>query len=336
MAIHGNYLEKREEFSQLANSFRISSVILTANELGIFQALSSSAKTADALAEELSLSYKGMKYLLDALAALDLLAKNNDLYSLHGFSLEFLTEGSEGYLGNIFRHNFRLMKRWVNLDEAVRTGKPLVEHKQRAARSEEDLRAFILGMEDIARYSAQELVDVIDLKGVKDIFDLGGGPGSYLIAFLNRLPQARGTLLDFPEVLKIADEQIKKAEMQNRINFIAGDMLSEEYGGAYDLVILSNIIHSHSAEDIRSIFAKCHQCLRPSGRILVKDFFLHESRIKPLHGALFTLNMFLATEEGRSYTWNEVEGWLIEANFNIAQKCGLARHSGLIVGRKNG
>jgi len=325
---------RRDRFSELAGGFRQSSVILTANQLGIFKRLSESPTDLETMAEKLKLSKHGLDKLMNALTAMDLIRKQNDLYELHGDAEEFLKEGSEYYLGDIFRHNFQLLKRWVNLDEAVRLGhSPFLEERKRG-RSQEDLRAFILGMENISRTVSRELADVLSFEGVKRILDLGGGPGTYLYTFLRHAPDSTGVLLDFPPVIEIAREQAEKQGMLNRVEFIGGDMLEADYGTGYDLIYLGNIIHSFGEEGIKKVFNRSAEALNPGGRLVVKDFFLDETGTRPLHAALFALNMLIGTGEGSAYRWIDTRRWMEGAGFEIVQSFKVARHSGVIVGRK--
>jgi ubiquinone/menaquinone biosynthesis C-methylase UbiE len=265
---------------------------------------------------------------------LEILGKDKNSYSLYGIGEEFLKEGAENYLGDIFRHYFRLLKRWVNLEQAVRSGKPLVEREMRIQRSEADLRAFILGMENLARNEARELWQAIDLQGVNKVLDLGAGPGTYLITLLQMHPEIRGAMLDYPQVIKITREQVEKEKLKDRIDYIEGDMLEIDLAGTYDLILISSIIHSNSEENNMKIIQKCVKCLPQEGRIIVKDFLQEKSGIVPLNSALFSLNMLLGTEAGRTYSWDEVENWFLKNGLNIVQKFRIGRDSGVIVGKK--
>ena len=44
------------------------------------------------------------------------------------------------------------------------------------------------------------------LKGVNTLLDLGGGPGTYAMAFLAKHPRLRATVCDRPAALEVAKE----------------------------------------------------------------------------------------------------------------------------------
>ena len=111
-------------------------------------------------------------------------------------------------------------------------------------------------------------------------------------------------------------------------------MLETDYGEGYDLIFLGNIIHSFGEADIVKVFHQSAETLNPGGRFVVKDFFLDETGTHPLHAALFAINMLVGTEEGSAYRWIDTKKWMEEAGLEIVQSFKIARHSGVIVGRK--
>lgn len=331
---HGDPIFRRTRLSDLANGFRQAAVILTAVDLGVFKALSAAPASLESLTQNLTLSRWGLEKLLLALVALDLVASEGDLFMLHGDAEEFLREGAPGYQGDILRHNFHLLKRWAHLDEAVRQGTSPFQGEGKAERTPDELRAFIMGMENISRYSAEEVADGLMLEQTKSILDLGGGPGTYLYAFLTRLPTARGTILDLPPVIEIAREQTKIQNMTERVSYLAGDMHTIDLGGPYDLIFLGNIIHSQGAIANRQLCQRCAEALATGGQLVIKDFFLDETGTRPLSAALFSLNMLVGTVDGTSFRWADARQWLAEAGLAEVQSFRVAQHSGVLVGRK--
>ncbi|MBS1262376.1 MAG: 3-hydroxy-5-methyl-1-naphthoate 3-O-methyltransferase [Calditrichaeota bacterium] len=330
--IHGSINERRIALSRLAGGFRHSAAVLAGIHLGVFKALSDGPKSADTIAGELSLSPRGTRLLLDALTAIDLLARDNGRYSLHGLADEFLREGSPNYQGDILHHNLFLFKHWANLDEAVRDGKPVVGRTRE--RSREELRAYILGMHNTAVMSADTVADFLDLTRVRRILDLAGGPGTYLYTLLNRAPHARGAVFDRPEVVEIARERAAEENLLARVELLAGDMFADEIGGPWDLIILSNIVHSHGEDANRSLIGKAARALAGGGSLLVKDFFLDSTRTEPADAALFALNMLVHSESGRSYTRAEVERWLLDAGLTISRFGRVGAASGMILAER--
>ena len=85
--------------------------------------------------------------------------------------------------------------------------------------------------------------------------------------------------------------------------------------GGHDLVLLSAIIHQNSPEQNVSLYQKCYDALTPGGRILVRDHVLNPERTQPEAGALFAVNMLVATEGGNCYTFEDIRDTLHAAGF---------------------
>jgi cyclopropane fatty-acyl-phospholipid synthase-like methyltransferase len=187
----------------------------------------------------------------------------------------------------------------------LKTGKP-----NRRARDHE---SFILGMHNLALLKVKNVLSAVDLEGVKRVLDLGGGPGTYSMAFARKGRDV--TLMDFPETLAIAKRLITKAGLGRKITLLPGDFTSDDMGCGYDLIIISQIFHAYDEASCISMLRKCHRALNPGGRVVVQEFTLDESRTSPSQGALFAINMLVNTPGGRTYTPKEMSGWMKKAGF---------------------
>ena len=64
-------------------------------------------------------------------------------------------------------------------------------------------------------------------------------------------------------------------------------------------------MHQHAREDSRELFAKVREALVPGGRIMIRDVVMEPDRIAPPEGALFAVNMLVATASGGTFTMDE-------------------------------
>jgi 2-polyprenyl-3-methyl-5-hydroxy-6-metoxy-1,4-benzoquinol methylase len=286
---------------QVSGGFRASRVILTANNLGIFEHLSS-PKTASALAKKIITDTRATEILLDAVTSLGLLKKTGASFRNTQLASTFLIKSSPWYQGDMLRHTDHLWKNWSGLDAVVKSGKP----NRIAGR---DYEVFIRAMHNNAVLRAPSVVDAIGLKGVKTALDLGGGPGTYSAEFAKRGINA--TLFDMPEALKVARTLVK----QKNVRFLGGNFHADDFGGAYDLVLVSQVLHSLSIDESIELLKKIHTALNPNGKLVIHEFLLAEDRAHPVPAALFSINMLVNTEAGRSYTPKEMSAWLRKAGF---------------------
>lgn len=304
-------------------SFFTSRIILTANNFRLYDHLDLPGKTAQALAKTISADKRATEMLLNSLVAIGLLRKKNLTYSNSPVAARYLVSGKADYQGDILRHYSTLWDNWSGLDRVLKTGKP-----QRRAHDHE---AFILGMHNLASLRTKGFMASLDLTRVKRVLDLGGGPGTYSMALARKCKDV--TIIDFPETLKIAKRLIDKAGLSKRVRLLPGDFTNDDIGNGYDLILISQILHAYDEKSCVAMLKNCCQALNPGGRAVIQEFPLDETRISPLSGALFAINMLVHTAGGSTYTPKEMSGWLNKAGFNNI-KTTLLDETVLIEGRK--
>lgn len=139
-------------------------------------------------------------------------------------------------------------------------------------------------------------------------------------------------ILDLPEVVPLTAEYVNRAGMQSQVAIRAGDMLYADFGYGYDIVMLNAICHMFSEEQNRQIFRRARAALAPGGRLAVQDFILRPDKTGPLHAVLFSLNMFVGTEAGATYSEQDYTGWLKDAGLSDVRRINLPGPSDLMVG----
>lgn len=288
-----------------ASSFAVSRIILTANNYRVFDYLEGKGKSAGDLAKSVSADRRAAELLLNSLVAAGLLVKKDSLYRNAAVASKYLVSGKPFYQGDILKHYNTLWDNWSGLDTVLKTGKPY--------KKAHDHESFILGMHNLALQKVGEVTKTLRLSGVKRLLDLGGGPGTYAMAFARKNIEV--TLLDFPETLKIAKRLISGSGLENKIKLLPGDFAKTCLGIDYDMVFISQILHAYNDRDCRSILKKSSAALRPGGRVVIQEFYLDETKTNPPQGAIFAINMLVNTTGGRTYTKEEISSWMKKAGF---------------------
>ncbi|HES57824.1 MAG TPA: methyltransferase domain-containing protein [Firmicutes bacterium] len=292
-------------------------IILSAVELELFPKLAQPAQGAE-LARRLELDERATVLLLDALTALGVLEKSSGSYGIAPGLRNALLPGEDCILPSL-RHRAVLWHRWSALTEVVTSGTSTEELYEKDQRPLEEVRSFIAAMAVSGRPSAGQAAAALDLVGVESLLDIGGGPGVYAREFLGTMPGLRVTILDLPRVCDIARENLSGTDYADRVEFAEGealtigdDMVLAHSPGGYGMVLASNLIHSMEEERVRELLRRAVRWCAPGGSVVIKDFFLDDTRTSPASAALFSINM-LVNNAGRSYAWSEVERWLGEA-----------------------
>jgi len=298
--------------SDIANGYMRAQVLFSATAANVFAHLEEPRTAAEA-AQAVGWHPKGAARLLDALVALEFITKADGKYRNAEIASKCLVPGRENYQGHIVLHNRNCCENWERLDEALEAGSGVTG--ERRERSPEDLRHFILGMSNIARLSAQDMLGVLDISRYTNMLDVGGGPATYPIAFLKAKPKMRATVFDLPPVVDIAKEQVQEAGLTDRFEFVSGDLTTDAFPKGYDFVLLSNIIHMLVPAGIKDLFRKCCDALEPGGELIIKDFLTNEDRTGPPFSLMFALHMYVNTAEGGTYSVGEIEAWCKDAGF---------------------
>jgi len=301
-----------------ASSYRAACILTAAADLDVFAALADESRTGAEVAEAVGADLRGTTILLDALAALELIDKEGERYALPPGIAELLVGHEAGSVLAMTRHHGSCLRRWTQLAGSVRSGRP-GERIPSIQGEDADAFAFIEAMDNISAPVARRIFDEIGPLEFRHVLDLGGGSGTWLIELLRRHPQARGTLFDLSHVIPMARRRLEREGFVDRVELVAGDFYADDLPRSVDLVWLSAIAHQNSREENRDLFRKMIRALVPGGHVLIRDVVMDEERTAPIFGALFAVNMLVATEGGGTYTLNEVREDLEAAGFdNVA------------------
>jgi len=322
-----------DRLDQMIRGYMPSRCILTALELDIFTAIGEGAN-AEQIGARIHANARAAEMLLNALVALGLVTKSGGIYSNTPESARFFVQDSKVNHRNGLLHTANIWHRWSTLTDAVRHGTCIPIDPRNNARDSRPKWTlnFIVGMDRNAKARAPLLVQALGTAGVRRILDLGGGSGAYSIAFAKASSDVWCEIFDVPEVVPLTSEYVNKAGVSAQVSLRSGDMLTDDLGSGYNIIMLNAICHMFSEEQNQQLFRRARQALAPNGRLVVQDFILNPDKTGPQHAALFSLNMLVATDHGASYSETEYFGWMKNAGFADISRIKLPGPSGLIVG----
>jgi len=306
-------------------------------KLDVFTTLAGRTLTAGEVAGVCAADPRGTAMLLDALTALGLLQKEGEGYSATPFATESLSKSSASYMGHIIMHHHNLVAGWADLHQAVLSGEPI--RKSSSAGEDEAAReSFLLGMYNLASQLAPRIAASIDLSGRRRLLDLGGGPATYAVHFCLRNPGLTALVFDLQTTERFAAGIIGRFNLADRIGFHSGDYHADPLPAGFDVAWLSHILHADGPERCALLLAKAVAALDAGGLLLVQEFILNDGKDGPLFPALFSLNMLLATEAGRSYAEHELAVMLAAAGLVDVERLPieLPNGAGIMAGRKPG
>ncbi len=308
----------KKEILKTSNSYWRGCTLQAGVRLDVFSLLADEQLSLETIAEKTGTDQRGVESLLNGLAAMGLLHKKGDRYSNTEASLRLLHKDSPESLNHIILHHHNILDGWAQLDEAVRTGRPV---ETRSYGIEEERENFLMGMFTLAMNIAPLVADKIDLSHSSRLLDLGGGPGTYGIHFCLANPHLKAAVFDRPTTEPFARKTVATYQLQDRIDFYGGDFTVDPLPeDGFDVAWLSHILHSNGPEACQALISQVVRILPKGGKILVHDFFLNDTRDGPEFPALFSLNMLVGTQKGRSYTEKEVRQMLENAGVSQLER----------------
>jgi hypothetical protein len=293
--------EAHSSLRQLMTAHWGARALHVAVSLDIFNTLERRPMPAEELAQNISTHPRSTEMLLGALCSLGFLEKEDDQYKNTALAKVFLVKDNSYCQAQLIKLYANGWDRWQRLEEVVRQGAPKTESTVFDANQ-------VRAMSNSGMVTAPLVAKNLDLSRTRRILDVGGGPATYSIALAQGHPDLQLTILELDAAAPVTQEYVSAAGMQDRITVKVGDYLKTDFGKAndYDMVLLSNILHSHSVDVCKSLLRKAFNCLGNEGQCVVNDFLLLDDKTGPLYSSLFGLNMLLSSAQGATYSRREI------------------------------
>ncbi|XP_061652013.1 acetylserotonin O-methyltransferase 2 isoform X1 [Phyllopteryx taeniolatus] len=318
------------------NGFRVSKVIFSACELGVFDLLTTSpcALSAQQVAQALHASVDGTERLLDALVGIEILHVETQaedgtaLYSSTEVAGMYLAKGGAKSLHDMAIYQSQtIYPLWNNMVDAVREGNnqnqklfgiPPEEVFQAVYRSDEEMLKFMGLMNSSWVLDGYDVVMAFSLAGFRNIVDLGGCTGALAREIAKAYPSSSVTVFDMPAVVEMATKHFLRAD--DTFTFQSGDFFHGELPVA-DLYVLARILHDWSEDKCVTLLKRiCDVCEPGGGGVLLVEATLLESRRGPVQAQLFSLSMLVQTE-GRERPPSQYARMLRQSGFRDVQVC---------------
>lgn len=326
-----NIVLEPNKIRELASGFQISRIILTAVELDVFSFLDRHLVPSSEVAKQIGADARATDRLLNALVSLGFLNKVHEKFYNSDAASLYLVKGKPEFMGGLF-HTNELWKSWGTLTNAVRKGTSVYTDDV----SENDwTESFIAAMHYRAVKEAKILAMMLNLNSAKKMLDVGGGSGAFSMGMIENNQALHAVIFDLPNVIPLTKKYVEAFSRKDNISYAEGNYLTDEFGGDYDLILLSAIVHINSNEQNKELIKKCSNSLNSAGQIVIKDWVMSEARTEPLGGALFALNMLVGTECGDTFTETEMRGWLTNAGITNIERKNTSYGWSLIIGTQN-
>jgi 2-polyprenyl-3-methyl-5-hydroxy-6-metoxy-1,4-benzoquinol methylase len=308
---------------EMLQAHQRTAALKAAIDLDVFRAVGQGPGDVASIAHHCRASERGIRILCDFLTIHGILVKENGCYRHSPTSAAFLDPASPTSLASIakFLANPAMRTPYDNLAEVVRTGRTVLPGNGSVEPENPIWVEFAESMAPMMAMLVGPLGNIVldGYVGPMRVLDIAAGHGLFGIEIAKQNPQAHVTGLDWAPVLRVALDNARKAGVERRYDMLPGSAFEVEFGGPYDVVLLTNFLHHFDPGMCVGLLKKVHAALRPGGRAATLEFVPNEDRVSPPMPAAFSMTMLASTVAGDAYTFSELSRMYREANFrNIA------------------
>jgi O-methyltransferase domain/Dimerisation domain len=310
---------------QLIQGFQVTQCIYVAAKLGIADLLKDSPRTSEELAQATGTHAPSLYRVLRLLTALDLLSEQE----AHSFALTplgaYLQTGVPGSMHETVlcyaaKPTWHI---WGALLHSVQTGEPSPEHVlglrpwDYYPQHPEEAVLFNNMMTEWTASVAPTVATAYDFSATQTLVDVGGGHGRMLASILQAHPTLQGVLFDLPHVVEGAPSLLQGAGVASRCEVIGGDAFTAVPAG-HETYLLSRVIHDWDDERALTLLSRCHQAMRPGGKVLLVERVIVTSST-PQVLVLESDVQMLVWAGGKERTDAEYRALLEAAGFELTQ-----------------
>ncbi|TGB14806.1 methyltransferase [Streptomyces sp. MZ04] len=285
--------------------------------------------TLEEITDELGLEARAGHVLMLGCCSFELVRKEGDGYH-NTAATDLLSGDPDGFMPVIIRYTHEMLYRPMGwLYESLVDNENLGLHRELLAGKSATTLYELLGedenlekvwtamMEHQSRSVVEDFVDAVDFSSYRRVLDVGGGTGTNAIAFAQRWPELQATILELPNVAKMANDRIAEAGLTDRVRAVGTDIMQDEFPtSSHDCVVFSRFLEIWSPEQVRNLFAKTYRALEPGGHMVIVACAEDDEETGPAHAAFMSAYVHtIASPEGRIYTPREFEQWYTEAGF---------------------
>jgi demethylspheroidene O-methyltransferase len=316
--------KQASEIFDLMAGFVYTQVLLACTQINLFDILANGALSFSDLQKYTPLKPAGLRRLLDAAVAIQLLVKRSeDRYALSMKSAPLV--GNIAILDMVKHHAdfYRDLSDPIALLQGDKSSVALNEYWSYIT-PEQGAAPENLSAETVADYSklmahtqslvTDEIIDAYPIGKHRIVLDIGGGQGAFIKRLASRYPHLTFKLFDIPGVAELSNAHFKEIGLSTRAQAVGGNFFQDSLPKGCDLATLVRVIFDHDDVRVRQLLANVFDALNPGGTLLLAEPMAETKGFEAMGHAYFGFYL-LAMGRGRPRTEGEIRGLLTEAGF---------------------
>jgi ubiquinone/menaquinone biosynthesis C-methylase UbiE len=246
--------------------------------------------TLEQLNAAVNLPLYGVRVLVEAALGIGLLVLNNGLYQTTKTTY-FILHDALTRVNMDFTHDV-CYQGMFRLEESIAGGKP--EGLKVFGTWPTIYEALSTDLPDKAKkswfafdhfysdYAFPEALPIVYKQKPKTLLDIGGNTGKWSLRSFEFDPDVSITIMDLPDYVEGAKDQIHQNGFGERISFYPCNLLdgSQKFPTGFDAIWMSQVLDCFSEDQIVSILKRCKQALNPGGYIYILETFWDRQRFE--------------------------------------------------------
>ena len=267
--------EMSRRMLDMIGSAWVTRAICSAVELGVPDAL---PDTPAALAPRLGCHEDALTRLLRALVSLEVCEWRDGVVALTALGQTLRRDHPQSVRGWAQWWGTQLWPLWGEMTRCVQTGhsaRQLLYGQTGYAHLDDAATAdrFHEAMVSVSRLVAESLAESLDMTGVHQVLDVGGGQGELVVQLLHKHPALHASIQDLPHALEGAKQRLALEGLQDRCMLVDSSFFERVVEGA-DLLLLKSILHNWSDEQALMILQRCREAMKPGARLVLVERLL--------------------------------------------------------------
>ena len=328
-------LEAQYEAQKIAFAPIIFQVARSMRDLGVLETLYDNDKkglTVDEIAKNTGISNYGIQTLLETSLSADIVKIRHNKYYITKTGY-FLLKDEMTRINMNYNHDVNYQGLYY-LDESIKKGEasglkvfgdwktiyPALSSLPEKAQN--SWFAFDHFYSDTA---FTEAINILLKNNPHKILDIGGNTGKFSIQLAKTNPHTHITILDLPEQIELAEENISRANVSEQVDFIAQNVLDHEQKipGEYDIIWMSQFLDCFKSEDIVALLKRVKESMQEGSKIYIMEPLWDKQRFETsAYCIINTSPYFTAMANGYSKMFNSTDmtAYIKEAGLTIVEE----------------
>lgn len=304
----------------LVAGFVYSQTLAACLETGLIELLAGETLAIEAIAARIGLSREAALRLLRAGAAIGLVERVGDRWTLGSDGAALRGNGGIAEMVAHHRLLYADLADPVALLRGSRVG-TLAPYWAYGKAGESDAVAaapYSRLMAASQPLVAAQILDCYRFARHRRLLDVGGGEGRFVESVGGHVPGLELALFDLPAVGALAQTRLAAAGLSGRVTIYSGSFLVDPLPPGHDLITLVRVLHDHDDGPAMALLRAVHAALPPGGRLLIAEPMAGTPGAEPTGDAYFGLYL-LAMGSGRPRTPREIGTMLAAAGFRASR-----------------